>query len=504
MENQKLKNTKVFIFAIASVFIIGFGIFLRTELYLHNALFGLDEVMLSLSFADRGINALFLPLEAQQKAPPFFLCFTYFIIKISGFNELSFRFIPYISGCLSVTAFYFLINICVQNKAGRIFGLFLFAVSAPLVYNSAEFKPYSVDVLMCLLLFLFYNFIYTGKYSFLSGQRKISCVLYALITILLIFTSFPSAFIILSMTVSLCIIKKRITPASCSVIAGVLTASFIAYKTDAGNVEFLRSFWWYDGKNIPSMYLNSVKYFLCSTHNYICYAFAITAVAGFIKLFRDKKEMAFPFAFCIIIPVITNTLKLYPFEERLVLYILPVCLTAASKVFDFSLFNKNKTVHYLFLGISLLVLLHIKIPFVNLPYDKLIDYRRQGDRTRALEYRQEMKNFALFILNNYSGEKILATNEFKYFTDYYNKYYGMNKNIPIVSLGYDESIDVNDILAGFINENEKNKMWFFSRIDECYFIFFNMDDVTELLNLKHIKYDIMLSGIENGYLIYTL
>ncbi len=505
-EYQSLKKYLHFIYPLIIIIIIAFGIYLRTRLYLYKVEFWLDEVMTALSYIDKGIGALFMPLEAEQKAPPLYLLTVYFIVKIFGFNELAFRFIPYISGCLSVIAFYFLLNAFVKDKIGKIFGLFLFAISIPLIYNSAEFKPYSSDTLICILLFLFYNYCYIKNTCIINGKVK-QAILYTLITMLLIFFSFPAAFIIFSLALTNCIFERKITKTSMFVITGIIISCSVIYLMDVNVYPFMKNFWWWNGhKTLEFMYLTSIKYFMTVHSNIFCDAFVVLVIVGLTILFKEKKQIATAFFICILVPVITSLLKIYPFEERLILYLLPILLLLITKLFDYNVFHtesgKLKIIQKLILCTLLILMINIKVPYINFSQEKLIDYSRKDDFKRSIHYREEMKNVSLYVLNNYSGnQKILTTNEFYYFIRYYNKYYNLKKDIPITFLGWNNNGKIIDIMNEFFDKNSgKYTMWFISRSNENYFRTWKWYELISMIRNRNLSYNFIIG--ENGaYLI---
>ncbi len=506
---KKIINYK---FQIIFILIICFGIYLRTRLYLFKAEFWLDEVMFALSFIDKGIGALFLPLEAEQKAPPLYLCSVYFIVKFLGFNEYSFRFISYISGCLSVIAFYFLLNAYVKDNIGKTFALFLFAISIPLIYNSAEFKPYSSDTLICILLFLFYRYIYSKNIVLIKGGGNFKQALfYTLMTVLLIFFSFPSAFIILSMVITNCIFNRKITLTSISITTGIIISGTIIYLMDTNVYPFMRNFWWeHETKSIEYMFLTSINYFMDKVGNNFSYQFLSLVLLVLIILFKETKHTAVFCLLCIAGPIIASILKLYPFEDRLVLFLLPIFLFLIAKLFDYNIFKVTSGIHEkiqkTILCVLLILIINIKIPYINYSQDRLISFCKYYDYKHTLQYRQEVKKVSLYVLNNYQKNiRILTTNEFYYYIRYYNKYYNMKKNIPITYLGWINKDEIGNTITKFIDENNgKYTMWFISRNNEYYFRNWDLKYLKEKLQERKINYGV-IPRFKNtyAYILYS-
>lgn len=504
--NEKLNKVVSLIFPIIIFLIIAIGIFLRSKFYFSRILFELDETMLSLSYIDKNISDLFKSLEALQEAPPLFLCLVSLIVKIFGFNELSFRFIPFICGCLSVVAFYFLLNVSIRDRLGKIFGLFLFSISVCLIYNSVDFKPYSSDVLTSILLMLFYINIYSKNKLTLQGKYK-QFFFYTFITAAIVLFSFPGAFVIFSIVVANCIFEKKITPKSIYILLGIIIASSYVYLMNTWLYDVMRQFWWQgDTKNFDLMVMLSIKYFMTNFSDKYCYTLLSILFFGIIILLKDKKQFALVCILCFASAIIANYLKIWPFEERLILYLLPIILLILAKLFDFNVFKITKGRYEIILKVLLCIILiiaiKIKIPFINYPYEKVIDYSRDDDLNRSLEYRQQMKDMSLYILDNLPDKKILTILGVIYYVKYYNKYYNLNKDIQIDFIDWNERT-TEDILNEFINKNMgKYDMLFISRFGEAYFRTWELEELKKLLDEKNIKYNIK-NFKSNFYLVYT-
>ena len=178
------------IFYIILLIILVYGIYCRIKLYSAQIPLFWDEMLLCSSFVNRELTELFLPLDYYQKAPPLFCCLVFLITKIAGFNLLSLRFISFIAGLISLPLFFIFLKTNIKNQIGIITGFLIFSISSYLIYYSAECKPYSLDVLLCIVLLLLYKKIELFK---ISASKAI---LYGIISMLFVLLSFPSIFII--------------------------------------------------------------------------------------------------------------------------------------------------------------------------------------------------------------------------------------------------------------------------------------------------------------------
>ncbi len=491
-KNKNFGNI-LFFTVITVIFIL--GIYFRTRLNLYKAPFWLDEMMLSLSFIDRDIGGMFFPLEANQKAPPLFLCLVFISVKIFGFNEYAFRFVPYISGILSMFGFYFLLKEFVKDKIGAVFGIFLYAFSIPLIFYCAEFKPYSTDVLISILLIYSYRFI-----SF-KNISNLKIILYTLLSVVFVFLSFPSMFIIVSIVLAKYIEEKKITNKTFFILGGVIFSGLWLYFFDVNVCHFMKEYW-FSEKSFIQMFLVTIKYLLYNYHHYFIFQITPIIIIGFLLVLKENKYRFFQLIILICLSLIFSLLKIYPFSERLALYFLPVSIIMIVKLFDLSdLLPKYKFIYRIFLLIIIFSILKVNIPFLTVSYESMIDFRKPTDRVRSLESRSKAKEYTLFVLDNFKLEdKILASEEFIFYTKYYKKYYNYKKNIAFSEYDKDWTVKVNKTSKKFIKKNEDfYKLWFWGRDYECYFRDSDSDYIIE-----NLKKDYKINFFEGMYLIYTL
>ncbi len=129
------------------------GIVLRLVQYFGDRSLWLDEAFLSESFVRHSATQLAHdPLDYWQMAPLGFVELERLSVTMFGPSELALRFWPLLAGLAALVLFARLAKFLVPEVA--VGAVALFAVAPPLVYYSAEVKPYAFDVFMAVVLVL--------------------------------------------------------------------------------------------------------------------------------------------------------------------------------------------------------------------------------------------------------------------------------------------------------------------------------------------------------------
>jgi len=131
--------------------VLGAGVVLRVREYLFARSLWLDEAALALNILERSSGGLFGSLDYQQAAAPGFLVLAKGLTQILGPNELALRLLPFLAG-LSALGLVYLAGRRLIGAHGALVAAGLFALMRPAIYYSAEVKQYSTDVAATLLL----------------------------------------------------------------------------------------------------------------------------------------------------------------------------------------------------------------------------------------------------------------------------------------------------------------------------------------------------------------
>ena len=130
------------------------GAFLRLFEYFQNRPLWLDETMLALGIGRQGYAGLLGVLDYDQTAPPLFLWGLKTVTLVGGMGEYSLRLLPLLAGLALPWAVWRMVRALGGPVAGLI-ATALTALSVPLIYYSAELKPYGLDALVgCILMLL--------------------------------------------------------------------------------------------------------------------------------------------------------------------------------------------------------------------------------------------------------------------------------------------------------------------------------------------------------------
>lgn len=159
------------------------GTFLRLFEYFRNRPLWLDESMLALGIGRQGYAELLGSLDYDQTAPPLFLWGIKTLSLVGGMSEYALRLLPLLAGL----ALPWVVWRVVRALGGPVAGVIatgLAAISVPLIYYSAEAKPYSLDALMSgILILLTLRTREDPRQSRLWWQLLIAGMLGALVTI---------------------------------------------------------------------------------------------------------------------------------------------------------------------------------------------------------------------------------------------------------------------------------------------------------------------------------
>lgn len=489
-EEISFKKILNIIYFVIIILLVVLGIYYRTKFYLDGSKLWLDEILLANNIFDKNIIDFFKCLEFGQVASPFFLSLTYLDCKMFGYNEYTFRLIPYLTGILSVVLFYFLLKENIHSKIGKILGLLLFCVNVPLIYYSGEFKQYSCDVFICLLLLNLYKYIDIKNLNFKKT------LFYTSLIIIFLLSSLTSFFVITAILLSKIIEEKNkkttdITYNSSgggilALISVIFITSlyyYIIYKQALHKYNFFTG--WEEGyltfslNSIYSIVKNFINFMFFDVHSlYLFLVLLIFMLAGLICLYKENRNYAVIYTNIFILMLITSYYKYYSLSGRLILFFIPICIILPVKTTDIFIYKKNKilnTITALFIFVFLIYITNASILIKKIDFvDFLLGYRIPHS-VRVEAYQKYENNSVVY-----------SSWDLWIIYDTYKKY--LTKEYDLVEFKcYEENKTLNEILA-LISKNSKKTLWFLSTTKE------NGDIVYEALkdkniNLKRKQYD---------------
>lgn len=311
------KSFKALIFLIFAI-----AFYLRLDAYLINNSFFTDEILLAQNIIERNGIELFYPLNYFQSAPFLFLILSK-AVSLININELAFRFIPFISSILSVYLFYILIKDLFKTKLAKCLGLFTFAISYQLLFYAQAFKQYSSDVLVSIIVLLIANRISNAKLSSLNW------ILMGVVWTILLAFSFPAYIMLMAVCIALVCTKKECKYFYSMLFPFVFSIFYyILNLSKLGNSLYLNDYW-KKGYEIFSLGIYKINFdFLFHYYSFPLLLLALV-IFGLYYLYKNNKFYFFNTISIFLITIFAAFLHIYPFERRLVLFLLPVLILLA-------------------------------------------------------------------------------------------------------------------------------------------------------------------------------
>ncbi len=310
------------IFRVLLILIFALSVYLRLDAYLINNSFFTDEILLAMNVFEREGLGFLYPLSYFQSAPTGFMMLSKMVAQYIGITELCFRFIPFVSSILSLIFFYMLSGLVFKNKYCRLLALFVFGISYQLLFYTQAFKQYSSDVMLTVL------FLYTAFKFHDKTKNYCAAITVGFVSFVMLCFSFPMFIVIPAFYTAWFITGKecriRIMASLPPLLAG--GGFFIWFyskyiKTSAYLINY-----WHKGFELftPEIYKINFQFLFYD------YAFPILLLillsGGFYFLFKRNKFYFWTLFLTIFYTLLAALFKFYPFERRLILFLLPVLI----------------------------------------------------------------------------------------------------------------------------------------------------------------------------------
>jgi len=359
----------VFEYRIINV-IIFIGILLPIVQFIFNRSLWTDEASLALNILNASYLELLKPLDTGHAAPIIFLFSEKFFSILIPNSDYGLRIVPLLSYFASLFFFYKILQQIFNNTYTTIFALSLFVFNATLINYSNEAKQYMCDVFVITSIY----HIILKKYNKVENKYY----LLGIIGALSFFLSHITPIILLSCGIYLVYVDCINKNLKLKYIIGLLLVwtltfllyyYFFVYKHPAA--ENFKGYWLKMNTFMPINPLNidfyqfhfdKIKMIfsqLISVGNIGRYFLAILYLVGFSCLiYKRNFEIIILLFFPIFIHLLISAFELYPFDLRLILYIIPTIIIVAAYGFEY--FNE---MIFKDLKIDRLRFLSILIPF---------------------------------------------------------------------------------------------------------------------------------------------
>jgi len=340
--------------------IICLGIFLRLFHYFNNRSLWIDEAYLSISLIKMGFAELATPpLEYEQKAPIGFLWAVKAMVLLFGKKEMALRLVPLLCG-LAALLVYLPVTRWFLKPVGVLTAVGILALAPPLVYHAVEIKQYGSEMLatvLCLYLYIRYE----GK------MRFGSLLAWGLWGALILWFSYSAIFILAGMAIGVCLyylfrrewraLFRSVIPFSMWLFSFGVNFFLFTYKhTDS---EWLTTWFGLRGgfMPLPPTSAADIKWLFQAFYRFLDYPLGIlwnfgpahsskitslikAGIAvislflwllGMIAFFRQDKKLFWVLTLPLVLTLLASGLKLYPFYERLLVFLAPVIILFIAK-----------------------------------------------------------------------------------------------------------------------------------------------------------------------------
>ena len=312
------------------------GVLIRCFAYFRNLSFWGDEACLALNVINKSYMELFKGLDYLQVAPPLFLVFSKALYQVINpqsvwVRDLCFRIIPFLSGLASIPCFYFLLKLMVKNNFSRIVGLIIFVFNTTTILYCAQFKQYSLELLVSILLIIiFYKVLFEQKYKWYYSLLVAVAPWFSLSSLFI-----AGSYFFITMFKNIKLLLKLCIPFLLS-----FTVFYFVYlkPVSAYNYEGMYN-WWQNGYGFVSLVhpfrvairfgeLFSFNKFIAEIIGVFILAVAACSVVPIKKdNFLRKSFIYLP----IVLTFFASALKLYPIEARLIMFLFPLLVISISE-----------------------------------------------------------------------------------------------------------------------------------------------------------------------------
>ena len=348
MENKR--NFHAYYVAVGTLIFI--GIFLRTLFYFYDRPFWLDEASIAINMLEKGYLDYFKPLERLQVAPPLSLVFSKLLLHIIPDYEMAFHFMPFVAGILSVLVFFKLAEKVLVRKISVIVALFMFAINYRLCYYAQEFKPYGLDVLAEYAILLSY---FSLDFKNASVKKLIGfSLLYSIGMWFAHATLFAGTVVFLLVLIKSDMFKGfkihwktvgKYLALTLPFTLSFITLFLLQYLYNTNTEGFYtwwnkRGFFYKDFSNAVPLFNRNFNFFFTFSPLGRIAGYTLLGLGTVLCLKNIFKEKCFLIFMPIFLALFLSYMRLYPFGDRVVAYIIPAFILLMCKSLDILFISK--------------------------------------------------------------------------------------------------------------------------------------------------------------------
>jgi hypothetical protein len=321
------------------------GIILSVWQYLFNRSLWLDEASLALNILDKDFIDLLKPLDYKQVAPILFLLIEKTFSTLNPGSEYGLRLFPLISYWISLYFFYQVLKIVFRNSYTHILALSLFVFNSILIFYSSEVKQYMTDVMVLTTMyyFLLKNYRNPVNRYLLLGILGLTAIFLSNISPIILASCgfyFLCEYIFLKKNE---LIKAGLTSFAWLIAFGIYYYIFIhEHPTRNSMITYwsnANAFLPLNPSNPNFFKFVSAKSVMLSKFilhfNLIKFQFPILIILAILSAIIRKKTLLIALLiFPVFLHLLFSAFKLYPFDNRLILYLYPVIIIVIALLLD--------------------------------------------------------------------------------------------------------------------------------------------------------------------------
>jgi hypothetical protein len=315
------------------------GIGLRLVRYLHGRSLWLDEVWLAMAIVERPFRDLWPPLPFEQAAPPGYVGAAWAVTAWLGGGGYALRLLPLLAGALSVALFHLLAR---RHLGGTtaLLAVLGFAISEPLVYYSAEAKPYAVDVLASLAV------VYAASRTLRRTPAPAPLLTLAATGAIALWFSFGAAFVTMGTWIVLTIHAGRtgdrpslLWLGGLGTVWGAMATALYRLSLPSGrSSDYLARFWAHAFAPFPPTSIWDLLWYWNTAMEHASWLLGppeggplaglvvLLASLGAHQLYHSQRTWLFLLLAPVPLTLAASALHRYPFENRTVLFLFPAVI----------------------------------------------------------------------------------------------------------------------------------------------------------------------------------
>ncbi|WP_375436852.1 glycosyltransferase family 39 protein [uncultured Hymenobacter sp.] len=375
------KQKHVSFYVVTTGFLLFLGIALRVFHYVYNRSLWTDEIYLTAGIAEMNFQDLLSkPLPYMQKAPIGYLLICHLFVVLFGNNELALRLYSLLTG---VAALFLFVPVARHflKPFGTLVALTLLACATPIVYHSVEAKPYGPDLFITILLLWFYV-----RYQQNTSSKNLWW--WGIGGSIAVWLSYPSIFVLAAMGLAVggnYLIKgdwnrifRLVLPFGLWLVSFLL--SYFLFTKEGSDAGWLVYFFYKFEGYFPLQPVSSVTWLMKKAVIFFHYPLGLTWIdelveqtylrrfvqrmtivpvvlsgLGVLYFFRTNKRYLLVVGLVLLVAVVASCLKLYPFHERMIVYLAPFVILLLAAGCDY-LSSKTTSLKYVSYGLTLLLL----------------------------------------------------------------------------------------------------------------------------------------------------